>query len=471
MRKKDISNLLERYEQMLISGKNVYFDADEYDELADYYDKSDDIETAKEIVKLGLSIHPNNESLMIRHVRFLTYDANYSSALHYLNSHFNGYDFEQYLLKIECLLQLGLYAEAHSLTVEVLQDEDTDIDLILSELGFIYIEAEYVDEAILYFEKSLEYMPDNIEVLNDLVYAYETKEDFPNAINTCERILDIDPYLFEGWMTLGKLYSLQGDYEKAIDSFDFSLTLDDSNINVLKLKAHCLLLSDRMEEAIETLLQCIELSQEDSTIYISLIECYISLEKYDNAYKTLLDYENKFGETAESILQKASILFFQGNNLSIKELIDKALEIDNDSYETMILSADLYLKLGELESAEDLYNKAFTMEESEILIEKLISLYIQKNEFQKAIEYQKKLLLLDNSNLAKIKLALLYLEISNKNKFEELIASFDNAGLSSFLQLFYTEESISPANDDREYLLRRVDNIYESRLLYKNIKY
>ena len=139
MRKKENSNVLERYEQMLISGKNVYFDADEYDELADYYDKSDDIETAKEIVKLGLSIHPNNESLMIRHVRFLTYDANYSSALHYLNSHFNGYDFEQYLLKIECLLQLGLYAEAHSLTVEVLQDEDTDIDLILSELGFIYI--------------------------------------------------------------------------------------------------------------------------------------------------------------------------------------------------------------------------------------------------------------------------------------------------------------------------------------------
>ena len=54
-------------------------------------------------------------------------------------------------------------------------------------------------------------MPDNIEVLNDLVYAYETKEDFPNAINTCDRILDSDPYLFEGWMTLGKLYSLQGD--------------------------------------------------------------------------------------------------------------------------------------------------------------------------------------------------------------------------------------------------------------------
>jgi len=474
MKEKDISDLLERYEQMLVTGKNIYFDADEYEELADYYDKLDDIETAKDVVDLGLKIHPDNEALMLRYARFMIYEANYMPALEYLNTHFSTYNFELYLLKIECYLQLGLYAEAHELTAEVLKDEDTEIEVILSELGFLYVEAEYFDEAILYFKKSLEYDPENKDVLNDLAYAYEANGDFDAAIEICERILDLDPYGFELWLMLGKLYSLNENYEKAVDAFDFALTLDDSNINVLKLKAHCLILSDRIPEAIETLKQAIILSPDDEISYLTLADCYLNLDDPKNMLTAIYDYESKFGETAESIIKKAYAFFMKGKADAAEDLIHQILKHNPKSSYINLLAGNLYLKLGKISDAEVLYKKALTLndEGGEEILEKLVSLFVSKNDFTNALVYQKKIVDIENTTESKIKLALIYLEAGIKDNYHEYVQSLSDDVLISLLNVFYPNEDTFYENPaDREYIIQRLYEVFESRQLYKNIKY
>ncbi|MDL2214740.1 tetratricopeptide repeat protein [Dysgonomonas sp. OttesenSCG-928-M03] len=473
MRKKDITDLLDRYEQMLITGKNTYFDADEYDELADYYDKLDDIETAKEIVALGLKIHPDNESLMLRYARFLVYDAKYTAALQYLNTYFSTYEFELYLLKIECFLQLGLYAEAHQLTAEVLEDEETEIEVILSELGFIYVETEYFDEAILYFEKSLEYNAENVEVLNDLIYAYEAKEDFDSAIRVCELLLDADPYGLEGWLTLGKLYSLEENYEKAIDAFDFALTLDESNVNILKLKAHCLILSDRQDEAVDMLKQCIRMDPDDALSYLTLIDSYMSMEQYANMLAVISEYEEKFGESEDSIAKKAYALFYKGDISDAEILIRRMLDIYADSYSVNIIAGDIFFKMGKLSETESSYVRALELrgdEDNEAVLEKLVSFLVKNNDIDKAIIYQKRLQETNKTPLSQEKLALLYLESGDKESFKTYIDTLSDEVLSSLFRIFYPEEQIDlPVN--REFIYKRLDDIYESRILYKNIKY
>lgn len=471
MEERDITDLLFRYEQMLLTGKSVYFDADEYDDLAEYYDKLDDIETARQIVDLGLSIHPDNESLMLRFGKYLVYDAKYTTALHYLNSRFSSYDFELYLLKIECLLHLDLYAEAYELTAEILNDEDTDLDVILSELGFLYVSAEYYDEAILYFEKSLEYDPNNIDVLNDLAYAYEVKSDFASAIIVCNQILDADPYSVDSWIMLGKLHSLEEDFEKAIDAFDFALALDESNINVLKLKAHCLLLSERSEEAVEMLRECINLSPNESLLYLSLAECYMSLEHYEDVFQSLLAYEELVGETPESMAKKAHVFLLQGQIDEAVEFIDKALNADSDSFDVNMIAGEVYLKLNIPSGAEIFYKKALSLNEdnAEEVLEKLVSVYLRKDELLNAIECQERLFELTESSQSHEKLALLYMENGDKGKFQSTIESFNDESLFSIFSLFYPNEKL--VIPEREMMLFRLGEAYECRLLYKNIKF
>ncbi|MEN9919456.1 MAG: hypothetical protein RL662_1892 [Bacteroidota bacterium] len=473
MEEKDILDLVSRYEQMLISGKNIYFDADDCDALVDYYDKLDDIETAKNILDLGLKIHPDSESLMLRYAKHLVYDGAYTPALDYLNSHFNTYEFDQYLLRIECLLQLGLYAEAHELSIEVLADEDTDTEVILSELGFLYVEAEYFDEAILHFEKSLEYDPENIEVLNDLAYAYEAKGDFDSSIHVCERILDVDPYSFDGWLTLGKLHSLQEEYEKAIDAFDFALALDDSNTSLLKLKAHCLLLSNRVEEAIVILEQCLGISDDDDLLHLTLAECYMNVENYDQILNVILAYENKFGESAESLARKSYAFFSKGDLDTSFKLLDKALSIDTDSFEANIIAGDIYLKSEKNAEAEAFYLKALSTREenNEEVLEKLIRFYITNNNYTSAITYQQQLTNTNESSSTQSKLALLYLEAGEKDNFTSYIHTLDIEALLVLFFAFYPDEEINLSTIDRDYIIKRLMDVYEYRLLYKNIQF
>lgn len=470
MQEKDISDLIERYKQMLASNKNTYFDADEYGDLVDYYDKLDDLETAKKILSLGLSTHPNNESLILRQARLLIYDANHLKALEILNSHFSGYDFELYLLKIECLLQLSLYAEAHELTAEILEDQENDIETILSELGFIHAEAEYFNEAILYFEKYLTYDNQNLEVLYDLAYAYESTENFTAAIGVCERILDIDPYILDCWLTLGKLHSLQENYSSAIDAFDFALTLDEGNLNAMKLKAHCLALSDRFEEATEVLKECIELDNEDRVSLITLIDCYMSLERPKEMLESISLYEANFNELDDIIYKKIYGLYLNGQAEEADKLMAEKLDqIDDTLVPSNPTTGDIFFKIGNYSIAEKIYLKALSEEqENENILDKIIATYIKTEDFEKAITYQKKLVEITNTIAQQVKLALLYIETGDRENFEDYVNTLSDEALEYLLNIFHPSEQQS---QDRKYLLDRILELYESRLLYKNIKY
>lgn len=473
MAERDISELIARYEQMLVSGKSVYFDADEYDELAEYYDKLDDLDSARDIVAQGLHIHPENERLMLKSARFLIYDGKYTEALYFLNSHFGTYDFELYLMKIECLLNMGLYAEAYQLTAQVLDDEETDLEVILSELGFLYLEAEYYDEAILYLEKSLEYDPSNREVLDDLAYAYEAKGDFEAAVDICNRILDVDPYSLEAWLMLGKLYSLNGNYENAIDAFDFALTLDEKDLSALKLKAHCLILAGRTEEAVDVLKQSLELYPEDDSIYLSLADSYMELALYDDMLKYIGDYEKYAGETVESTAKKAYAFLLKDDLEQAKILIDQILSVNPESFEANMIAGELNYRLDNMAEAEAFYLKALSIHESdtEDVLEKLVSVNVKQGNLSEAIDWQKKILGVDSSALALRRLALLYLEKGDKENYKATIESFSDEDLESFYELFYQDEDADHSKEDRDYLLNRLYEAFDCRLMYKNMKY
>mgnify|MGYP000149256704 CR=1 FL=1 len=76
-----------------------------------------------------------------------------------------------------------------------------------------------------------------------------------------------------------------GDYEKAIEAFDFALTCDDSDTELKILKAYCLYMNESYEKAIEEY-QEIEGDEEVMRRISPLMaECYMKLEQYEKAYQ------------------------------------------------------------------------------------------------------------------------------------------------------------------------------------------
>ena len=468
---KNITILIEKYTEAVQSGKSIYLDADEFVDLAEYYDSLEDPETAREVIVYGLGIHPDNTSLLIRKAKFEVFDGEYLQGLNILNSISGEYDFDLYLLKIECYLQLDQYDDANLLTEELIAKEDSEEPYhVFAELGFLYIEAEYFDESISLFRKSLKTNPENIDVLSDLAYSYEMIEDYESAIETTNKILDIEPYTYEAWINLGKLHSLTEDFEKAIDAFDFAFTINDSDKTILKLKAHCMSLSDRTEEAIDIFNELLLADQEDFSLYFLLAECYQARNMYDEALKNLNRYEELAGETIELIEKKAFLLLQKEDYQKAEDLINKNLLIYPDSSDLNIVAGEIAFKQENFNEAKYYYSKIYPQNDNNFhLVDRLAILSIKEEDFEKAVFYTEKLLKISPENLAiRERLALLYFELDDNVRFNEILGQFTDEELLSLFRLIYSPQSV---HFDRNMLITYLNKARETRTLFKNLKY
>jgi tetratricopeptide (TPR) repeat protein len=122
----------------------------------------------------------------------------------------------------------------------------------------------------------------------ELCYVFEAKSQYDDAIQVCNQLIDKEPYSYDYWFTLGRLYSLVNAFEEAIEAFDFALTCDDSDDQLKILKAYCLFMNENYEKAIEVYSDVS--SEEEATddkIKSLMAECYIKLEDFEQAYNLL----------------------------------------------------------------------------------------------------------------------------------------------------------------------------------------
>jgi len=122
----------------------MYFDADEFALLAEYYNAEGNNEEADDIIAEGLKMHPGNAELMLLKVKSLVFAGMYEEALDYMRQISDEDDVELPLLKIESLLQLDRYDEADALINKTLERDLTMDDLyyFITEVGYLLNDVE-----------------------------------------------------------------------------------------------------------------------------------------------------------------------------------------------------------------------------------------------------------------------------------------------------------------------------------------
>ena len=107
------------------------------------------------------------------------------------------------------------------------------------------------NEARDFINRGIDLFPQNLVLKDELCYNREIEGDIDGAISICNELIDKNPYSHEYWFTLGRLYSIKLEFEKAIEAFDFALTCDDSDPELKILKAYCLYMNENYEKALE----------------------------------------------------------------------------------------------------------------------------------------------------------------------------------------------------------------------------
>ncbi len=352
--------------------------------------------------------------------------------------------------------------------MEELTDDLEKADF-MAQVGFLSLDVEDYYEGIDYLEYALTFDEEfNLHVYVELIDAFEMVMNFDMAIYYNNRLLDFIPYSFDNWVNLGKLYSLNRQYDKAINAFDMALTIKEGNSQVLKMKALTLYLNDN----VRIFTSCIESNPDDESLYDSLIEGYEYLERYDKVEEVISEKERRFG--SEGIIIRRAFLALLMNNLKLAhEFFELVPEDERESIDYYMLEGELMFEEERYRESEAAYIKAaLDSPHNEEIIDRLANVSVAQEKYEQAAEYLEELLRYDPKYpTARARLAFVRFEIGMKEPFDKVMKRFSDDELRSLLRVVSGREEEDLSKLNRERLLIQLNEARENRVLFKNIKY
>ena len=104
----------------------------------------------------------------------------------------------------------------------------------LNNLGVTEYRNGNIREAIDYYKKALEIMPENDDSLINLAMCYIKLGDFDKAITLCKEAIKIDPKRAEGYRTIGDVYYRKSKWDEVVKWYrESALRGDQSTKNWL----------------------------------------------------------------------------------------------------------------------------------------------------------------------------------------------------------------------------------------------
>lgn len=470
----DISSLIEKYEQMRLLGRKMYFDADEFALLADHYRMDGNNDEADELITEGLTMHPGSPDLLLLKIKMLVLESMYDEALEEMRQLPEDIDVELPVLKFESLIYTNQLDEADELLDRTMERDWSvdDIYFFITEIGFLFNDAGMYTRAIAFLEESLKIDEFNTEALIDLAYAYEMMEDVDKAIEYNNRALDTDPYSFDGWANMGKLFSMKGQYDKAIDAFDFALTINEVDVDVLKMKGLAYYLNDNVQEAITIFEICLDILTYDEQLHDSLLDAYEAMGFYDEMMKLIDLKKSRFGNKG-ILAKRAYVYLLQDDVEQAREIFGQIPEDEQDTLDYYLLEGELAFQVEDYKSSESSFMKALLVsKDNEDVLDRLANVSVALEKYEQAAAYLMQLLKISpDFPTAKSRLAFVRFEIGSKEPFDDIMEQFSDEELRELLNLIMGYEDIDFSDYNREKLLIRLNEARENRVLFKNSKY
>ena len=182
---------------------------------------------------------------------------------------------------------------------------------VLYWMAQIYEQADEHKNAKIYREKALAYNPNNLELLELEIKQAWRDSDYDAIINTCEKILNIDPTNISAYQNIAYACYDMGNFDGARTSLEILTGLEPNKIEYYLSLGMVTIQMDDHQKSAEYLVKALEMSPNNSDIlaylgklsrttqslelvkkvcYNSFIDLVNQFEKQKNADKQILYY-------------------------------------------------------------------------------------------------------------------------------------------------------------------------------------
>ncbi|NDV84333.1 lipopolysaccharide assembly protein LapB [Bacteroides sp. 51] len=361
---KELLAMIKRFEEMKDEGKILYLDAEQYEDIIEYYIFDKNFPKATEVVETALQIHPDNSGLVATRVALYIDEEKIKEARETINPILNDNSFHVRLIHAELLILEEKEEEAKEILDSFENDNMDEIDCL--DIGILCYDVGFYEKAIHWFKKCLDLNSENEEAIANICGCYQGLGQYHKTIALYNKLIDKDPYSAEYWSGLGKSYFYMNQFDKAIEACDFALVSDEKSGEAYTIKGHSYYQLENYQESIEAYKEAWRLGTletEFAPMFIAF--SYIGMEEWDNAYeyiKKAIARTNEYSPVFPDLLINSSrCLFNMNKNEEAHSTLEFAQERFPDNVLVYIYNGNYYLKEGKRDKAIENFEKAITI--------------------------------------------------------------------------------------------------------------
>jgi tetratricopeptide (TPR) repeat protein len=339
--------LVQKYETLLYNRESIYFDTDEFGTIITYYMLEERYADALEALIHAEICHPENVELTLHKVRIMMYLDNFDRAFELLLAlEEKGYDLFEINLYKGHIYTLNDEIENAVKEFELAFEKNHEYDdEELQYIPDILIDQKYFEEALVFLHKFIDSGNANATIFFNAGYCYDQLSNIEEAEKYYEKSLDEDPFDEKAWNTLGILYFNADNLDKALEAFEFALSINDEDYIASLCKSLILIRLGEYNKAIEYILEILAKSPNDANALCNLGGCY---EKKQNPEEAEQCYARAIGQEPDFSMPYwglSRILYAQGNLEAAIKIIDKAIEIEPDNEKYLYFRGQCFINL------------------------------------------------------------------------------------------------------------------------------
>lgn len=375
----DISRLINRFEEMIKSGKRFYHDEQEFLKLIKYYTEDRDYVYSLKVSREAIIQHPYNIDFRLYHIETLIHFKDFTQAMEEVEKAavIAPNDFEVHFLKAKVLICQKLINQAFEIIETLKSGADNET------LSRIYFLEGLANEAEENFEEMFECLkysllcdPLNENSLRKIWVCAEMINSFEESIELHKHIINEDPYSYMAWYNLGQAYSCVGQYDKALAAYEYSYLIEPGFELGYQDRGDLFFELGRYKEALECYNEWYEIIGPDPELMTLIGHCYLKIGLYNKAAWIFRSARRLDPYNDEIYFLIGECHYEKGEYISAINYYQKALERENLKEEYYAAIASAFCQVGEYTKSHYYFQKAEEIGPDQAYIWKKHSLFL-----------------------------------------------------------------------------------------------
>jgi len=352
--KEELSELLKQYENLKTGRSHKFLDEEAFEKIVEFFDEKEDLQKALEAAEFGSEQYPFSSSLLLKKADILLSLRRYQDALKILEQAelFDSRDINLYILKTDVWLALDQQEKAVELLEKALDSFEGEERIeLLFELADVYDDYEEFDKVFDCLKLILEQDPNNEEALYKICFWTDFTGNNEESIRLHQKIIDDYPYNELAWFNLAAAYQGLKLYEKAIDAYQYAITIDEKFDYAYRNMGDAYIRLRKFKEAIDALEKVLELSKPEDVIFEAIGHCYDRLRNYAQARFYYRKASHMNSEESKIFYKIACTYYNEGQWESAIKQLDHALKIHRLQPEYNLLMGECKFQVGAFKEA------------------------------------------------------------------------------------------------------------------------